>query len=90
MSSTVVEQLAHDAPGLTDDLLRFARTLTSDAALAEDLVQETFVRALASADRFRAEAGLRTWLHRILHHLDRPGSPVLARTGGGRGRAAVA
>ena len=69
MSSTVVEQLAHDAPGLTDDLLRFARTLTSDAALAEDLVQETFVRALASADRFRAEAGLRTWLHRILHHL---------------------
>jgi RNA polymerase sigma-70 factor (ECF subfamily) len=62
-------ELRRDAAALTADLLRFARTLTNDAALAEDLVQETFVRALASIDQHRGEAGLRTWMHRILHHL---------------------
>lgn len=62
-------EIGRDANALTADLLRFARTLTHDAALAEDLVQETFARALASADRHRGDASVRTWMHRILHHL---------------------
>lgn len=37
--------------------------------LAEDLVQETLLRALQRADTFRGEASLATWLHRILHNL---------------------
>lgn len=65
----VREALAHDASALTDDLLRFARSLTNDQALAEDLVQETFARALAAADHHRGESSVRTWMHRILHHL---------------------
>ena len=40
-----------------------------DGQLAEDLVQETLLRALQRADSFRAEASLATWLHRILHNL---------------------
>jgi RNA polymerase sigma-70 factor, ECF subfamily len=36
-----------------------------DAALAEDFAQEAFVRAFASLPRFRREASLSTWLHRI-------------------------
>jgi RNA polymerase sigma-70 factor (ECF subfamily) len=65
----LIATLAHDAPALTDDLLRFARSLTNDQALAEDLVQDTFARALAAAEQFRGESSLRTWMHRILHHL---------------------
>lgn len=58
-------ELPAELPGL----LRYARTLTDDAARAEDLVQATVVRALTGADRFRAESALSTWLHRILHNL---------------------
>ena len=61
----VRSQLAAEVPGL----LRYARTIEADSALAEDLVQETLLRALQRADSFRAEASLATWLHRILHNL---------------------
>ena len=50
-------------------MLRYARTIVADGPLAEDLVQETLLRALLRADSFRAEASLATWLHRILHNL---------------------
>ncbi len=36
---------------------------------AEDLVQETLLRALAAIEGFRGEAGLGTWLHRIAVNL---------------------
>jgi RNA polymerase sigma-70 factor, ECF subfamily len=50
-------------------LYRFARALTRDADLADDLVQETLVRALERGGTFRGESSLATWLHRILHNL---------------------
>lgn len=51
-------------------LYRFARTLVrGDRHAAEDLVQETFLRAFEKRDTFRGEASARTWLHRILHNL---------------------
>jgi RNA polymerase sigma-70 factor (ECF subfamily) len=51
------------------DLYRFALSLTGVRADAEDLVQETFLRALEKRDTFRGDASLKTWMHRILHHL---------------------
>ena len=59
------EEITAAVPGL----LRYARALTRDATLAEDLVQDTVVRALERADSFRGQALPQTWLHRILHHL---------------------
>ncbi|WP_269813332.1 sigma-70 family RNA polymerase sigma factor [Ornithinimicrobium sediminis] len=59
------DRLVPEMPGL----LRYARSLTSDSGRAEDLVQETLTRALHSAEQFRGEASLATWLHRILHNL---------------------
>ncbi len=38
-----------------------------DAALADDLAQETFVSAWQQLPRFRADAQLSTWLHRIAY-----------------------
>ncbi len=52
-----------------DGLYRFALLLTGDRHRAEDVVQETAVRALAAADSFRGDASARTWLHRIAHNV---------------------
>ncbi len=38
-----------------------------DAALADDLAQDTFVSAWQQLPRFRADAQLSTWLHRIAY-----------------------
>lgn len=50
-----------------DAVFRLAFTLTHDQTEAEDLVQETFVRALGAFERFELrEYGARPWLLRIL------------------------
>ncbi len=48
------------------NLLRFARRLTSESAAAEDLVQETLMRAWRGFDQFRGGTNARAWLFRIL------------------------
>jgi RNA polymerase sigma-70 factor (ECF subfamily) len=42
-----------------------ARILTGNARDAEDVCQETFVRALGALSRFRGEAAFSSWLYRI-------------------------
>lgn len=50
-----------------DRALRIAwRLLGGDAAAAEDVAQEAFVRAYRGLASFRGDAGLATWFHRIL------------------------
>ncbi len=56
-------------PAQIPSLRAFARTLTSGDAQADDLVQDTLVRALEKADSFRGDAALSTWLRRIMHNL---------------------
>jgi RNA polymerase sigma-70 factor (ECF subfamily) len=48
--------------------IRLARLWCSDAALAEDAVQETWVTALEQLDRFAGRSSLKTWLCGILHN----------------------
>jgi RNA polymerase sigma-70 factor (ECF subfamily) len=53
-----------------DTLYRVARRLVRDPSAAEDLVQETYVRALRARESFSLEEyGIRPWLLRILHNL---------------------
>jgi RNA polymerase sigma-70 factor (ECF subfamily) len=52
----------------TPRLYRLARRLLDDAHEAEDLLQETYLKAYAflATERFREEASLETWLYRIV------------------------
>jgi len=50
-------------------LLALSRRLVGDQHWAEDLVQETLVRALRGLPRFEGRSSLRTWLLRILVRL---------------------
>jgi RNA polymerase sigma-70 factor (ECF subfamily) len=54
-----------------DRLLRSAFWLCGSEAEAQDLAQETFLQALQSLHRFRAQSGVYTWLHGILLNLSR-------------------
>ena len=47
-------------------LYRVARSLLRDAAEAEDALQEAWLAAFRSLDRFRGDASLATWLSRIV------------------------
>jgi RNA polymerase sigma-70 factor (ECF subfamily) len=61
-----------------DYLYRFALSRLRDAKTAEEVLQETFVAALQSRDRFEGRSSERTWLagilkHKILDHFRRSG-----------------
>jgi RNA polymerase sigma-70 factor, ECF subfamily len=51
-----------------DRLYRWLCRLTRDATSAEDLTQETFLKAFAAVGRFQAGSNFRAWLFRIGHN----------------------
>jgi RNA polymerase sigma-70 factor (ECF subfamily) len=57
-----------DVIGLLGPLRRYARSLTRNESQAEDLVQDTLVRAYERRSSFRPGGNLRGWLLSILHN----------------------
>lgn len=53
---------------LFDQLFNFARWLTHDQAEAEDLVQETYTKALRGFGSFQQGTNFRAWIYRILRN----------------------
>lgn len=51
-----------------DRVYRLAYRMTGDTSMAEDLTQETFVRAFDQLGTFRQESRFSTWLHTIATH----------------------
>ncbi len=49
-------------------IYRFLFNLTGNREDAEDLTQQTFLRAWQALPNFRGDASLSTWLHRIAYH----------------------
>src|SRR6476659_6914585 len=60
-----------EALASVDSLYRTALRLTRVPADAEDLVQETYLKAFRAADRFKPGTNLRAWLFTILHNTAR-------------------
>lgn len=56
---------ADDAMPLMSSLYSSALRMTRNAADAEDLVQETYLKAYRAYERFEAGTNLKAWLHRI-------------------------
>src|SRR5437870_12670005 len=60
-----------EALAYLDSLYRSALRLTRVPADAEDLVQETYLKAFRAAGRFEPGSNLRAWLFTILHNTAR-------------------
>jgi RNA polymerase sigma-70 factor (ECF subfamily) len=60
-----------DATGIEhlDGLYRYAMILSRNHAEAEDLVQETYVRAIQAMGRLRADSNVKSWLFTILRNI---------------------
>jgi RNA polymerase sigma-70 factor (ECF subfamily) len=59
-------ELEKEALSYIDSLYRTALRMTRNAADAEDLVQETYLRAFRSLHQFRVGTNLRAWIFRIM------------------------
>lgn len=76
------DAFAADVLGYLEPLYATATRLTRDRADAEDLVQDTLVKAFRAATRFERGTNLRAWLYTILHNTwrnrrrDRARAPV--------------
>jgi|SRR5208283_3894469 len=65
VSAASFEELAMP---LFDQLYNFAHWLAQDRAEAEDLVQETYAKALRGFSSFQAGTNFRAWMYRILRN----------------------
>src|ERR671933_103082 len=50
-------------------LLRVAQVYVTSRAVAEEVVQETWIGVLSGIDRFEARSSLKTWIFRILTNI---------------------
>lgn len=77
-SNETLAALPKENPGLSlpdliasygDRLLRSAYLMCDSSSNAQDIVQETFCRALIALPDFRGEAGIYTWLFSIMRNV---------------------
>lgn len=60
---------AKDLLSLQDDLLRFAIKLTSDKEDANDLLQETSLKALDNVDKYEPKTNFKGWIYTIMRNI---------------------
>lgn len=63
--NNIVSQWVHE---FTTDLTQWALSRTNNGVISEDLVQDTFIAALKSFDKFENRSHPKTWLISILNH----------------------
>ena len=62
-------EFARIAPGYMDSVYSMALGMTKDATEAEDLVQDTYLRACRFFDTFQRDTNFRAWLFTILRNI---------------------
>ena len=62
------DAFAGEVMGLLEPLYATALRLTRNRSDAEDLVQDTFVKAFRFSDRYQRGTNLKAWLYTILHN----------------------
>jgi RNA polymerase sigma-70 factor, ECF subfamily len=62
------DAFASDVLAFVDPLYATALRLTRNRSDAEDLVQDTFVKAFRFSDRYQRGTNLKAWLYTILHN----------------------
>ena len=68
-TNTEREQLFSEAAVYLDHLYRVAVHLAREPDDAQDLVQETYLRAISAYEQFIPETNMKAWLTRILYNL---------------------
>lgn len=58
-----------DLLGVQDDLLRFAYKLTSDREEANDLLQETSLKALDNEEKYTPDTNFKGWMYTIMRNI---------------------
>ena len=51
------------------DLYQYLLSITRDPSLSEDIISETFVRAICSIGNFKGHSSIKTWLFSIARHV---------------------
>jgi RNA polymerase sigma-70 factor, ECF subfamily len=68
-TSTTVGHFESQALPHMNDLFRTARRVLGNQSEAEDVVQETFLQAWRSFERFELGTNCRAWLYKIMFHV---------------------
>lgn len=58
-----------DLLGVQDELLRFAYKLTANREEANDLLQETSLKALDNEDKFTPDTNFKGWMYTIMRNI---------------------
>ena len=58
-----------DLLGVQNDLLRFAYKLTSDREEANDLLQETSLKALDTEEKYTPDTNFKGWIYTIMRNI---------------------
>ena len=58
-----------DLVGVQDELLRFAYKLTTDREEANDLLQETSLKALDNEDKYTPDTNFKGWMYTIMRNI---------------------
>ena len=58
-----------DLVGVQEELLRFAYKLTTDREEANDLLQETSLKALDNEDKYTPDTNFKGWMYTIMRNI---------------------